>query len=111
MTLQALMMISSSAMTKSLFTHMLVKFMAPIPVWLKEQTPLPMALSYLLRNISFITNLTTRKFEIPAANLCFPAKYPDADKIKYGRTLVIAGSKNIYGAAFFAVHRRTDGQF
>ena len=48
------------------------------------------------------TNLTTRKFEIPAAKLCFPAKYPDADKIKYGRTLVIAGSKNIYGAAFFA---------
>ena len=48
------------------------------------------------------TNLTPKKFELPAAKLCFPVKYPDADKIKYGRTLVIAGSKNIYGAAFFA---------
>lgn len=48
------------------------------------------------------TNLTPKKFELPTAKLCFPRKYKDADKIKYGRTLVIAGSKNIYGAAFFA---------
>ncbi len=48
------------------------------------------------------TNLTPKKFEVPTAKLCFPVKYPDADKIRYGRTLVIAGSKNIYGAAFFA---------
>ena len=57
MTLQAFKMTSSLSGTKSLLTHMLVKFMAPIPVWLNEQTPLPTALSYLLRkscaNVSF----------------------------------------------------------
>jgi len=49
-----------------------------------------------------MATLQTKKFEFPAAKLCFPVKYPDADKTKYGKTLVIAGSKNIYGAAFFA---------
>ena len=44
----------------------------------------------------------TKKFELPTAKLCFPKKYADADKTKYGKTLVIAGSRNIYGAAFFA---------
>ncbi|MBO4680169.1 MAG: NAD(P)H-hydrate dehydratase [Lachnospiraceae bacterium] len=39
---------------------------------------------------------------MPTAKLCFPKKPSDADKIKYGKTLVIAGSKNVYGAAFFA---------
>lgn len=48
------------------------------------------------------TNPIPKRFEMPTAKLCFPAKYADADKIKYGKTLVIAGSKNIYGAAFFA---------
>ena len=48
------------------------------------------------------TNPTPKRFELPTAKLCFPAKYADADKIKYGKTLVIAGSRNIYGAAFFA---------
>ena len=48
------------------------------------------------------TTPTPKRFELPTAKLCFPKKYADADKIKYGKTLVIAGSKNIYGAAFFA---------
>lgn len=46
--------------------------------------------------------MNIKEFDLKHASQCFPKKYSDADKIKYGRTLVIAGSRNVYGACFFA---------
>lgn len=42
----------------------------------------------------------TLYFDLSQAKKCFPVKINNADKKTYGKTLVIAGSKNIYGAAF-----------
>lgn len=48
------------------------------------------------------TTQTKSEFDMNLARASFPVKAADADKIKYGRTLVIAGSRNVYGACFFA---------
>lgn len=45
-------------------------------------------------------NIETVYFDFALAKKCFPVKIVNADKKTYGKTLVIAGSKNIYGASF-----------
>ncbi len=42
----------------------------------------------------------TVDYDFEDARKCFPVKITNADKKVYGKTLVIAGSKDIYGASF-----------